>query len=221
MRSILSVFSSDLPGFGPATLNGMILYYCLMTKWSGLGDSTELSQIGLSQRPLAAFSSHRRTPTPPALAAVVAPPRINSGRPSLRPNRRLLLLLLSKSAPSSCKRPQPRVRREGREFGGGISEKAWCIGRPSEAQTAEDVERLRHPLRHGLLLPHPASPLRVSSATPRCCSQGSLHPCWGLASSSSDGGPQSSCRAASSSAPHVRPLFPAVSSSKIRRRRPL
>jgi hypothetical protein len=28
----------------------MILYYRLMTKWSGLGDSTELSLVGLSQR---------------------------------------------------------------------------------------------------------------------------------------------------------------------------
>jgi hypothetical protein len=44
------VFSSDLPGVNPATLNGMILYYRLMTKWSGLGDSTELSRMGLSQR---------------------------------------------------------------------------------------------------------------------------------------------------------------------------
>jgi hypothetical protein len=44
------VFSSDLPGVNPATLNGMILYYRLMTKWSGLGDSTELSQMGLSQK---------------------------------------------------------------------------------------------------------------------------------------------------------------------------
>ena len=43
--------SSDLPGYDPATLNGMILYYRLMTKWSGLGDSTELSRMGLSQRP--------------------------------------------------------------------------------------------------------------------------------------------------------------------------
>jgi hypothetical protein len=34
----------------PATLNGMVLYYRLMTKWSGLSDSTELSQMGLSQR---------------------------------------------------------------------------------------------------------------------------------------------------------------------------
>jgi hypothetical protein len=41
--------SSDLLGFDPATLNGMILYYRLMTKWSGLGDSTELSRMGLSQ----------------------------------------------------------------------------------------------------------------------------------------------------------------------------
>jgi hypothetical protein len=46
---ILSVFSSDLPGVNPTTLNGMILYYRLMTKWSDLGDSTELSQMGLSQ----------------------------------------------------------------------------------------------------------------------------------------------------------------------------
>jgi hypothetical protein len=40
--------SSDLPGVNPATLNGMILYYRLMTKWTGLGDSTELSRRGLS-----------------------------------------------------------------------------------------------------------------------------------------------------------------------------
>jgi hypothetical protein len=49
IRSILSVFPSDLPGVNPATLNGMLLYYRLMTKWSGLGDSTELSRVGLSQ----------------------------------------------------------------------------------------------------------------------------------------------------------------------------
>jgi hypothetical protein len=41
--------SSDLPGFDPATLNVIFLYYRLMTKWSGLGDSTELSRMGLSQ----------------------------------------------------------------------------------------------------------------------------------------------------------------------------
>jgi hypothetical protein len=45
------VFPSDVPGVKPATLNGMLLYYRLMTKWSGLGDSTELSRMGLSQRP--------------------------------------------------------------------------------------------------------------------------------------------------------------------------
>jgi hypothetical protein len=45
------VFSSDLPGVNPATLNRMILYYLLMTKWSGLGDSTELSRLGLSHVP--------------------------------------------------------------------------------------------------------------------------------------------------------------------------
>jgi hypothetical protein len=44
------VFPSDLPGENPATLNGMVLYYRLMTKWSGLGDSTELSRMGLSQQ---------------------------------------------------------------------------------------------------------------------------------------------------------------------------
>jgi hypothetical protein len=49
MHAILSVLSSDLRGINPATLNGMIIYYCLMTKRSGLGDSTELSQVGLSQ----------------------------------------------------------------------------------------------------------------------------------------------------------------------------
>jgi hypothetical protein len=41
--------SSDLPGVNPATLNGMLLYYRLMTKWSGLGDSMESSRVGLSQ----------------------------------------------------------------------------------------------------------------------------------------------------------------------------
>jgi hypothetical protein len=46
---ILSVFPSDLPGVNPATLNEIVLYYRLMTKWSGLGDSTKLSQMGLSQ----------------------------------------------------------------------------------------------------------------------------------------------------------------------------
>jgi hypothetical protein len=43
------VFSSDLLGINPATLNSMILYYRLMTKWSGLGDNTKLPQMGLSQ----------------------------------------------------------------------------------------------------------------------------------------------------------------------------
>jgi hypothetical protein len=47
--SILSAFSSDLPGVNPATLNRMILYYRLTTKYSGLGDSMELSRLGLSQ----------------------------------------------------------------------------------------------------------------------------------------------------------------------------
>jgi hypothetical protein len=49
--------SSDLPGVNPATLKGMILYYRLMSKWSGLGDSTELSWVGLSQSPAATTSS--------------------------------------------------------------------------------------------------------------------------------------------------------------------
>jgi hypothetical protein len=48
VRSSLCV-SSDFPGVNPATVNGMILYYRLMTKWSGLGDSTKLSRMGLSQ----------------------------------------------------------------------------------------------------------------------------------------------------------------------------
>jgi hypothetical protein len=42
------MFPIDLPGVNPATLNGMLLYYRLMTKWSGLRDSTELSRLGLS-----------------------------------------------------------------------------------------------------------------------------------------------------------------------------
>jgi hypothetical protein len=43
------MFPSDLPGVNPAILNEMLLYYRLMTKWSGLGDSTELSRVGLSR----------------------------------------------------------------------------------------------------------------------------------------------------------------------------
>jgi hypothetical protein len=43
------VFSNDLLGVNPAILNGMLLYYRVMTKWSGLGDSTESSRVGLSQ----------------------------------------------------------------------------------------------------------------------------------------------------------------------------
>jgi hypothetical protein len=35
-----------------ATLNGMLLYYRLMTQWSGLGDSTQLSRVGLSPEDL-------------------------------------------------------------------------------------------------------------------------------------------------------------------------
>jgi hypothetical protein len=41
--------SCDLPGVNPATLNEILLYYHLMNKWSGLGNSTELSRVGLSQ----------------------------------------------------------------------------------------------------------------------------------------------------------------------------
>jgi hypothetical protein len=52
IRSIVSGFPSDLPGVNQATLNGMIPYCRVMTKWSGLGDSMELSQVGLSDPPL-------------------------------------------------------------------------------------------------------------------------------------------------------------------------
>jgi hypothetical protein len=50
--------SSDLPGFDPATLNMVVLYFRFMTKWSSLGDSTELSRMGLSQL----ASEHPYTP---------------------------------------------------------------------------------------------------------------------------------------------------------------
>jgi hypothetical protein len=45
------VLSSDLPGVNPATPNEILLYYRLMTKRSGLGDSTKLSRVGLSHHP--------------------------------------------------------------------------------------------------------------------------------------------------------------------------
>jgi hypothetical protein len=57
IRSILSVFPSDLPGVNSATLNEMVLYYRLMTKWSGLGDSMKLSRMGLSHTLINIYSS--------------------------------------------------------------------------------------------------------------------------------------------------------------------
>jgi hypothetical protein len=51
--------SNDLPGVNPATLNGILLYYRLMTKWSGLGDSTELSRVGLLQEAVREILSDR------------------------------------------------------------------------------------------------------------------------------------------------------------------
>jgi hypothetical protein len=36
----------------------MLLYYRLMTKWSGLGDSTELSRVGLSHITMSPVSTH-------------------------------------------------------------------------------------------------------------------------------------------------------------------
>jgi hypothetical protein len=56
------VLSSDLPGINLATLNEILLYYRLMTKWSGLGDSMELSLVGLSQE--------RRHPLTPHLVVL-------------------------------------------------------------------------------------------------------------------------------------------------------
>jgi hypothetical protein len=50
--------SSDLPGVNPTTLNGILPYYRLMTKWSGLGDSTELSWVGLSWWRTRDYSQH-------------------------------------------------------------------------------------------------------------------------------------------------------------------
>jgi hypothetical protein len=57
------VFPSDLPGVNPATLNEMILYCRLMTKCIGLGDSTELSRVGLSQ-PRVYITRDRALPSP-------------------------------------------------------------------------------------------------------------------------------------------------------------
>jgi hypothetical protein len=51
--------SSYLPSFDPPTLNEMVLYYRLMIKWSGLGNSTKLSQMGLSQLLLKRFERMR------------------------------------------------------------------------------------------------------------------------------------------------------------------
>jgi hypothetical protein len=79
--------SSDLPGVNPATLNGILLYYHLMTKMSGLSDSTELSRVGLSQM-AAARSSTSRSQSSPIVSksscvrvAVVVPGRRHDCRP--------------------------------------------------------------------------------------------------------------------------------------------
>jgi hypothetical protein len=45
--SILCHYISDFTGFDSTTYDGMILYYHLMAKWSGLGDSTVFSRAGL------------------------------------------------------------------------------------------------------------------------------------------------------------------------------
>jgi hypothetical protein len=55
----LCVSQVILPGVNPTTLNGIILYYRLMTKCRGLVDSTELSRMGLSHN-----ASHYPLPIP-------------------------------------------------------------------------------------------------------------------------------------------------------------
>jgi hypothetical protein len=68
--------SSDLPGVNPTTLNGILLYYRLMTKWSGLGDSTELSRVGLSHDAppgILRQRARRSSRAPPQSASCVAP----------------------------------------------------------------------------------------------------------------------------------------------------
>jgi hypothetical protein len=75
---------SDLPGVNPTTLNGILLYCRLMTKWSGLGDSTELSRMGLSQaaptREVGAFTLSPRA----AEAAEETTPGAGAGAPAAR-----------------------------------------------------------------------------------------------------------------------------------------
>jgi hypothetical protein len=44
-------YPSDLPGFDLTTYDVMVLYYRLMTKWIGLGDSTVFSWAGCHRRP--------------------------------------------------------------------------------------------------------------------------------------------------------------------------
>jgi hypothetical protein len=62
--------SSDLPGVNLATLNRILLYYRLMTKWSGLGDSTKLSRVGLSQRQRRSLPHARRWSPPQRSSSV-------------------------------------------------------------------------------------------------------------------------------------------------------
>jgi hypothetical protein len=50
--------SGDLPGLLTRQNNDKIFpYYCLMTKWSGLGDNTELSWAVLSQVSVLGFAA--------------------------------------------------------------------------------------------------------------------------------------------------------------------
>jgi hypothetical protein len=67
----------------------MILYYRLMTKWSGLGDSTELSRVGLSQH-VYTENGPQDPPVSRSEKAQAEAGHVGVDRPWRRPNRRLV-----------------------------------------------------------------------------------------------------------------------------------
>jgi hypothetical protein len=152
---------SDLPGVNPAILNGMLLYYRLMTKWSGLGDSTELFRVRLS---------HRATITSPSSPSLpharlnsrhsstlydVHEPRLRLGRGKLGKHSGRLRQAQSTRGEGQASRreqPNPATRRLPRQ---GIATRLQCT--PTDSDVRRDVPTATH--CNSLLFPLVTLPL--------------------------------------------------------------
>jgi hypothetical protein len=146
IRSILSMFPSDLPGVNPAILNKMVLYYRLMTKWSGLGDSTELSRMGLShcslrRRAVEAGRSRRvRRAAPRAWSA--ATPMAEAATEARRGSRVAEEQGISARGASSLPRGAGRQQRRG-ELGRRSDGSRWAQRWSAGSQRVRDMVELR------------------------------------------------------------------------------